>query len=428
MASDTLASAASILYEMRADLEAIYPRDIVLLAEWTGYNSITGEIGDGSRRLTPLDNREIFSGSQVRIPVDFAQLQGGGWVAETGTINQPIADIITQATITLKRVVVPASITLDLEEDSMSNSAVAYLGRKMDKAKDALATLVDEAMNGSGDALLATVTDAATSLTVTVAAGTDFDKLLPGTVVDVRTRSTGADPGQGLRRRIASFVESTGVITFDTAQQAADGGSGNIVHAATEGIYVAGSYGNYLAGGLVAAAAQTGTFQGVNRTTYPAFRATDGRAGASTTVPISDPMLDAGVLLGQRAGTFKYDFGYGDPAAINAYKNSKLSLVNYNSPTGVLKSGFKGIEYDGSGQPIPLVPGRKAPPGTLYLLDKSAATIYGRRKGPDFDDKTGSMFMRFARSLPTEFWLVDRLEWGWHNPAGILSFSSLALS
>lgn len=428
MASDTLSSAASILYEMRADLEAIYPRDVVLLAEWSGYNAITGESGDGKSRLTPLNNRDAFSGSQVRIPLDFAQLQGGGWVAETGTINQPIADIITQATITLKRVVVPASITLDLEEDSMSNSAVAYLGRKMDKAKDALAMLVDEAMNGAGDAKLADITDSATSLTITAAAGTDFDKLLPGTVVDVRTKANGADPGQGLRRRIASFVESTGVITFDTAQQAADGGSGNIVHTSAEGIYVAGSYGNYLAGGLQAAAAQSGTFQGVNRTTYPMFRATDGRAGVTTTVPISDPMLDAAVISGQRAGTFKYDFGYGDPAAINAYKNSKLSLVNYNTPTGVLKSGFKGIEYNGAGQPIPLIPSRKAPVASLYLLDKSAATLYGRRKGPDFDDKTGSIFMRFARSLPTEFWLVDRLEWGWHNPAGITYFTSLALS
>jgi len=428
MAADTLSSAASILYEMRADLEAIYPRDIVLLAEWSGYNSITGETGDGKSRLTPLNNRDAFSGSQVRIPVDFAQLQGGGWVAETGTINQPIADIITQATITLKRVVVPASITLDLEEDSMSNSAVAYLGRKMDKAKDALAMLVDEAMNGSGDALLGTVTDSATSLTVTLAAGADFDKLLPGTVVDVRTRSNGNDPGQGLRRRIASIAESANTVTFDTAQQAADGGTGSIVHAATEGLYVAGSYGNYLAGGLVAATAQSGNFQGVNRTTYPAFRSTDGRSGVTTTTPISDPMLDTGVISSQRAGTFKFDFGYGDPAAINAYKNSKLSLVNYNTPTGVLKSGFKGIEYNGAGQPIPLVPSRKAPVGSLYLLDKSAATLYGRRKGPDFDDKTGSVFMRFARSLPTEFWLVDRLEWGWHNPAGVTYFANLALS
>jgi hypothetical protein len=430
VASDTLTTAASVLYEMRGDLESIYPRDAVLLAEWTGYNAATGQINDGKARITPLENRTIFSGSQVRIPLDFAGLQGGGWVSETGTINVPIADAITQATITLKNVVVPASISVSLEEDSLNNSAVQFLARKMDKAKDALVELVDEAMNGGGAGLIATVSGAGGSpgLTIPVAAGTDFDKLLPGEVFDVLTRANGADPGNGLRRKIASVSESGLTVTFSTTLQASDGGSGNITFSGNEGIYVPGSYGNVLAGGLEAAAAQTGTFQSVSRSTYPGYKATDGRAGVTTTTPFSDSMADAAVLLGQRAGTFSYDFAYGDPAAINVYKNSKASLVRYNTPTGTLKSGFSGIEYDGSGQPIALVPGRKATPGRIYFLNKKAATLYGRRKGPDFDDRTGSMFMRYSRSLPFEFWLLDRLEWGWHNPALITYFDNLSVA
>jgi len=428
MASDTLTSAASILYEMREDLQAIYPRDQVLLAEWSGYNRSTGEIDDEKQRITPLNNREVFSGSNVRIPVDFAPAQGGGWVSETGTLNVPIADAITAATVTLKRVYVPASITLDLEEDSLSNSSVQYLARKMEKTAGALAQLVDEGMNMGGDALLATVTDSATSLTITCAAGTDFDKLLPGTVVDVLTRSNGADPGQGLRRKITAINESTGVVTFSATQQASDGGSGNIVHSSNEGLYVPGSYGNHLAGGLVAASATSGTFQGISRSTYPGYKGTDGRAGVTTTTPLSDPMMDAGVQAGNRAGSFRWDFGYGDPNAINVYKNSKATLVRYNVPTGTLKSGFQGVEYDAAGFPLPIVPGRKAPVGTIYWLRKDAADLYGRRKGPDFDDHTGSMFMRFSRSLPFEFWMIDRLEWGWKNPASIVFFTNLSTS
>jgi hypothetical protein len=399
VASDTLTSAASILYEMRADLEAIYPRDNVLLAEATGYNATTGEIGDGAQRITPLDNREIFSGSQVRIPVDFAQLQGGGWVSETGTVNVPIADSITQATINLKRLVVPASITLDLQEDSMSNSSVQYLARKMEKVKDALAMLVDEAMNGPGTGLLATVSGAGGSpgLTIPVAAGTDFDKLLPGTVVDVLTRSNGADPGQGLRRKIASFSESGLTVTFSTTQQASDGGSGSITFSGNEGLYTPGSYGNVMAGGLGAADLTSGTFQAIDRSNFPGWKAVDGRAGTTTTTPLSDPMMDAGVLLGQRAGTYKWDYGYGDPSAINVYKNSKASLVRYNVPTGTLKSGFQGVEYDAAGQPIALVPGRKSDVGVVRFLRKDASTLYGRRKGPDFEDSTGTMFQRFSQ-------------------------------
>jgi len=89
----------------------------------------------------------------------------------------------------------------------------------INQARSACARLENLQMLGDGTGLIAQVTDSATSLTTTVigaSGGTqiaNFDVLLPGTVWDVLTRSSGNDPGQGKRRKIVSVNEATNVIT-----------------------------------------------------------------------------------------------------------------------------------------------------------------------------------------------------------------------
>jgi hypothetical protein len=436
VADNTLSTAASLLYEMRGPMQALYPKDHVLLAEWSGVGAedpSSGRVTPNSTGQIPTDNREIFSGSRVRIPLDLAQLQGGGWATETGTVNVPIAAAFTEAHITLADIVQPTSISIDLEEDSMNNSAAQGLATLVRKAREAMAEIVNDTMNTTGALLgLADSTQAtAAGLVLTTAAGTDIDKLYPGKVVDVLTASTGADPGQGKRRKIASVAnESTlPAITFSTTVQASDGGYGNISLSNAVGIYIAGSYGNAM-NGIEDAANISGsdTFESVARATYPGFKAVDGRAGVTTTVPLSDTMLDAAVQLGQRNGAFRWDFGVGDPNSINVYKNGKQSQVRYTPDTATLRSGFQGIEYSGTGQPLALVPERRHGTGMVKLLRKDAATLYGRQKGPDFEDSTGAIFMRFTRSLPKEMWLVDRLQWGWSNPGSIVRLDHLSTS
>ena len=85
-------------------------------------------------------------------------------------------------------------------------------------------------------------------------------------------------------------MESTRVITWDTASQASDGGSGNIVHTSADGIYVPGSWSNGTAGGgtgpgeivmqgLEQAAAITGTFETLDKAANPSWQGVDGRGG-----------------------------------------------------------------------------------------------------------------------------------------------------
>lgn len=439
MADNNLSSAQALLNEFVRPLQTIYPQDHVLLAQWNGSRKNADSLIPISDRVNAVDNpeafgdREVFGGKYAKVPVDVAQLQGGGWIAEGGTINQPIQAQFTEAHINLATFVQPFSITLEVEEDSMTYSSAQMLERLTDKARQALAENVNDAMNTDAAQLAVADTSQATAagLTLTVKAGTDMDKLYVGKVVDVLTASNGADPGQGLRRKIASFAETASppTITFSTTQQASDGGSGNISLSNAVAVYTAGSYGNAMQGIETGINVGTGTWQNINLSTYPQFKPIDGRNGVATTAPLSDAMLDAGVQLGQRGGSSgNYDWGIGDPSAINVYKNGKQSQVHYVPTMQILPSGFAGIEYSGTGKPIPLVGERKHGSGKLKLVRQDMATTYGRRGGPDFDRRSGSQLKTLDRTLRVEAWLVDRLQWGFHDGSKLLHFDNLSTS
>jgi len=215
------------------------------------------------------------------------------------------------------------------------------------------------------------------------------------------------------------------VITWLTTQQASDGGTGNIVHAATEGIYIPGSWSNGTAGtstapgalcaqGLVQAAASTGTFE----TIYKAaagnswWWGTDGRAGDTSTLPLSVQMMDGAVRRGRRSGLGKWDFAIGDPAVIDAYKQSLYASVRYDSQITTLKSGFSGIVYDGADAPFPLVKEPMHPKQGIKLIDKASFQLYGDAPGPQFLQDDGSTFRRFTRTLAKEADFLDRWQLG----------------
>lgn len=437
--SDTtaLSDIDALLYELRGPVQELYPKDHVLMAEWHGVGQedpSAGRVTPDSNGSLPSDNRDIFSGNKVRVPLDLHQLQAGGWVSETGTVNEPIAPEFTKAEIVLKKFVQPIAITIEADEDSASNSALQATARLVAKARQALANHVNNAMNGGGDGKLASGAAHAgqtTGLSLILSAAAP-DTIYVGQVVDVLVAADGTDPGQGKRRKITAISTDRLTLTFSTTQQASDGGSGNITLTASDvAVYVAGSYGNVMQGGVTAAAnfSKSDTFENVSRATYPQFAGADGRNGTVTTAALTQQMLDAGTTIyGPRQGGFDWDFGVGDPNPINVFKASFYSVMHYNPETKTLPSGFKGIVYSGTGQDIPLVPERKFKAGCVRLLRRDAATIYGRKAGPDWDRMTGSQWQRFNRNTSVESWLVDRLEWGWHAPNTILSFENLSTS
>ena len=423
MADNTLALWAPFLYDLQGKVWDVYSAEAPFLAEMSGYSAAANSV-DGAapvKRLTQeLDGgRGTFSGKQVRQTIVLAAMPGTGNPTETSTWNVPHALSTTEAHINLVRFLHPVSVTVDVERDSFNNSSAQAVTELIKQARIQVARTENLEFLGDGTGLQIDITDSATSLTTTVNTTANFDVLVPGSVWDILTRSTGADPGQGLRRKIASVNETTRVITWDTAQQASDGGSGNIVHASTEGIYVPGTLaagittpGSQAAQGLVQIAAITGTFEAIAKGSVPNWQGTDGRAGDTTVLPLSDQILDGAVRRGRRAGLGSWDFGLGDPAVIDLYKQGKYAQMRYNPQDTTLVSGYSGILYEGGDRPFPLIKDPMFPKTKLFFIDKASLQLYGDQPGPSFLEDDGSMWRRFSRTLAKEADMLDRCQLG----------------
>lgn len=425
MADNVLASWAAFLYELQGKVVEVFPTEAPFLAELSG----VGDSEAVGRFTRDMDgNRSIFSGSSVRHSIILAQLAGGGFVGESGTWNVPHALSSTKANINLVRCLVPFSVSVDVERDSFDNSSATAVATLTREARIALARIENTAMQGDGTGLVQSITGGSSpglTIQVSTTGNAAMDVLLPGTVWDVLTKSTGANPGNGKRRKIASVSDSstTQTVTFDTAVQASDGDSGNITFSTNEGIYIPGSWSNGSVGtgtgpgelciqGLEQVAAASGTFEGINKANVPQWQGTDGRGGDTAVVALSTQMLDGAVRRGRRAGLGVWDFGLGDPAAIDLYKQGLYAQMRYDVQTTKLKSGYSGPVFDGADKPFPLIKEPAHKKGALKLIDKASFQLYGDQKGPAFLEDDGAMFRRFARALPKEAELLDRVQLG----------------
>jgi hypothetical protein len=425
MADNTLASWAPFLYDIRGEVREAFPTEAPLLAQLSG-------VGDADRvgRFTKdMDGgREIFSDKSVKHTIILAELPAGGFVTENQTWNVAVPLSSMEVHINLVRFLQPFTVSVDVERDSFNKPNADAVATAMRQARIALARRENLAFLGDGTGLVATIT-AGTSpgLTVTLNAATPslnpMDILLPGTIWDVITRSTGADAGQGLRRKIASVSESAGTVTFDTANQASDGGTGNITFSSASGIYIPGSWSNGTAGtstapgalvaqGLEQIAAVTGTFETQDKAAVAQWRGTDGRQGVSTVVPLTDQLLGQAVRVGRRAGLGKWDYAIGDPAVIDLYKDGKIAQVRYQEQTMKVASGFQGIVYDGADAPMPLLKEPAHAKGGVKFVDDNSLQLYGDSKGPDFLTDDGAIFRRFLRTLIKEADMLDRVQLG----------------
>lgn len=422
MADNTRASWDAFLLEMRGGVQRLFPSEAPFLAELSGFDQSDRSAPASPRRISRDRNATVFSGRHVRHTIVPQFIQGGGWVSETSTWNAPIALESDEVHIKLTRAVVPVGVSLDVERDSMSNSMAEAVAELFDSARVALAHQENVAMLGDGTGKLADITGGTSpGLTITVGTGANFDLLLPGVVVDILTAATGANPGNGLRRKIDSVDRAAGTVTFSTNQQASDGNSGSITFSTAEDIYVAGSWSNgtgdnapgaKVMQGLEQAASATGTFEDLDKAANPVWQGTDGRDGDTVEKPLSLPMLDAAVEAGRRSGIYKWDFGIGDPRVINLYKQGLYSQARYDIQMSKLKSGFSGVVADIAGAPFPLIGDPEHGKKKLHLVNKDTFVVYGDKVGPDFLDDDGAIFRRFSRALPKEAELLDRVQLG----------------
>lgn len=404
------------MYELQGAFQKLFPAEFVLLA------LLSGMITEAGGRITydqtyerftrAMDgNREVFDGSQVRFPLMLAGLPAGGSVAESGTWNAPGPIDTAKATSNLSRILQPMSLSIDLQRDASQarTSAMNVVQNYIGEAFKALARIENDMLHGNGDALLAAVTSNSGSpgLVIPVGTGANFDQLTPGRWVDILTRANGANPGNGLRRKITTVSRSAGTVTVSTTQQASDGSSGNVTFSSNEGIYIPGSYGTAMQG-TTQAVATTGTFEGVDKAAIQQWQGVD--ATPATVQALSDAVLDNAVYLLRGNGVGASEFGIAHPKVVDLYKQSKMSQVRYDPQEIVAPSGFGGIAYQGADKPFPILKDLAAPRGMCRLFVRDAVRLYGDHVGPAWLDDDGSMWRFFSRTLVPEADLLDRVQ------------------
>lgn len=408
---------SNFLYDLQGQAQQTFPLAFSLLRELSG--SLNGGGYDSHYKrytagLADLEgDRDTFHGQQVRFPLQLAEVPSGGWIGEGSTWNAAAPIDTNKATATLVEFVQPVVLSIALKRDAQNGQTSAMDSVEMytRSAYRQAAYHENLALHGDASALICNVASATGTGTLVVDVGTTapWDALQPGRVVDILTRSNGADPGQGKRRKIASVVRSTGLVTFSTTAVASDGGSGNITFSANEGIYVTGSYtaGQSMVG-LASAVAVTGTFEGIDKAAVAQWQGITQAASAT----LSDSLLYDIDYKQLANGGEGFDFGIAHPKVIDPWILSKQSMVRLDQEVVTLKSGFKGIAFTGGQKPYPLVKDIYAPRSKARFVQKSALQLYGDAVGPSWIDDDGTMWRMFSRATLTEADLLDRVQLG----------------
>lgn len=379
MADENTTTWANLLREMKGPLVEALKWKTVLLAE--------------IKRDT---NPRRWAGKQVTIPIILAPQQGTTMITETGQLTSPIVHDDVQANVRSAIISIAVSFSTQVIEQAKvdDTSWAQVVPLKMRMAEEAFSRVINEQLCGDGTALLAAFTAGATSATQTVGTSANFYQLYPGRYVDLLTRSNGAVVNAGVK--IASTNPSAGTVTFNSS----------VTMTTNEGIYIQGSYGNAMAG-WGAAVATSGTFQGINKATYQQWQGTDATPSAA-----SDPTLavfDKAERSALQNSGEAPDFYIMDPAVVDKYTQGLSVQARWAGDETKLQSGFTGVSYRNKA----LIPEFDMPSSTAYGINTSDAAIFTLTEGPDWDDRTGSVFQRFGtRSLPVEAWLIWMLQLG----------------
>jgi hypothetical protein len=422
MANDAVLLSAyqDFLTELMVKLQLVFGHSTVLLGELTGLRQDPAgayvKDPNQQRFSKAMDsNREYFHGKQVTIPLQLSEVPGSAVVAEGGTWPDAAPFDTDQATLNLISRVSPIAVSLELERDAKNGqtSAMESVAAYTQSAYRQHARVDNDFLNGNGDAILALSTSAnsdADGLVMTVRSTTNFDQLTPGRVVDICSTSY-ADPGQGKRRKIASVDRSANTVTFQAAQVASDGGSGNIT-LSTNDLVIAfeGSIANggKAPQGIKQATATSGTFEGIAKGSVAQWQGVSVAAGSVT---LSDDILDTAdyYLMGNGAAS---DFAVAHPLTISPYRTSMQSQVRLTMQETTIRSGVKGIIHQGSGVEYPVIPEISAARGEVRIIQRDTMRIYGDGNAPGFIDDDGSMWRFFARNSKKEADLYDRWQLG----------------
>lgn len=385
MTDETTTTYADLLLEMKGVLQENFPKFSVLL--------------DELRRDT---NRKQFSGEWVRVPILLNVTQGGAGISETGVVNTTNPINSTQAHILMSRNVFPISFSPDVMYASKSDiTSFAEASRlRMQEAEVALGRMENEQVHSTGIGLLVALnTTGSTSVITLPTTGVNYYQLYVNRLVDI---GLAASPytleTSGGSRKITAVSSSAGTVTLDAA----------VTFTASDAIFTHGSAG-FSMQGLQQIWAATGTFENINKATVVGWQGTDGRNGDTNSADLSISILDGCERQVASKSGCKPDFYVGDPAVIDKFGQTLLTVSRWQGDKGQLDSGWEGIQYRNK----LLIPDFDHLSNAVTGIHKASLQMYGYNQGPEWDDLDGAIFKRIGtRALPVEAWLVDYVQLG----------------
>lgn len=421
MAAAALTNWQNMMTEKMEKEQLVFGFESPLLLLMTGLNKNADQtfVRDPNRqRFTrAMDvGKDIYSGKKVTIPLQLSDVSSGSQ-AEGATFRVTAPFDTSQATYTLIDRETPIGVTVDMDRDSRngSTSAMRATLAYIESAYRAHAKLDNDYLHGSGNGLIGMVKDATGSpgLVVPLVNSFNMDQVTPGRIVTFLTAAGGADPGNGNRRKITAVDRTAGAqtITIDTNAYASDGDSGNLTFAATTGVYVdsptTGAAAQYGPSGLGRVVSTTDTtYGGIDKTAVAQWQGTAVAAGG---VILSDDALDQATYLLRGKGVSASDFGIAHPLTVDPYKASKVSLTRYDAQqTTTIRSGIRGIIYQGADQEFPIFKDLASPRLVCRLVYLDSVRLYGDGDGPSFLNNDGTEWRFPGRAAVMEAWLYDR--------------------
>lgn len=311
------------------------------------------------------------------IPFQYQQPQGSAWTTEAAATPTALVSKFQQMTLSWKKNV--GAIRLTSEAIDLTKGSLTFINGFARESAGLLRTYkndIDTAVHRSGTGSVATVASVS-GQNVTV----DTTRYLqPGMVLD----GYDADDHHDIDGCVVASITSDTV--FVATGTVSSGDSATVLY--KEGSWVSGL--TKAANGISNIVDDdTGTFQGLSRTTYPFLKAkvTDGST-PGTPEALSLARM-RGVIDKVRKGSYNGtpDYIYTSLGGYNAYCDIMRS-ANQPIETIPTKDGFPGgAKYHQGNKVLPVVASVKAEANTMYFLSKPTLFKYFGKMG--WEDRDG---------------------------------------
>lgn len=376
----------------------------------------------------PISNRGL------EIPVHVGPNASIAWYQDGGTLPAGQGQVLTRASVGFQSFALAVLFT-GAALDAAGKDAVTYATALTFNVRNATLDAIKYLNIYSflaGDGVLATVGAGVTLSTTTntvidVSGSADGARYLRVNMpIDVQqgNSSTARQTGLSIVSIPAGPAQAATQITVGPAPAATALSSGDT-------IVVSGSYGSVITGlkGIVDDGTLLPTFQTVNRTTYPGYKA--NVISLSGSPAVARDHLRRGIALIQIArgevnpGNLEI---WTNPAQLHSYADLGWGIQRFNDGTKKFDGGFTVYEFEG----IPWVIDTDCPKDHIFILNRSSM-FKTTARALSFDDRTGTILRQVPSATAGQYadkfvaFLLARMNEGSYAPNDNTKISGLSI-